>query len=117
MNTCNTVKSTTNKTFFLLQTRRAKVKVALSLVEHNVPMEVANHLGPLFKECFIDSQIAKDYKCAHTKTTCIINKAVTPHIKNVLVMKMKDNPNTIITDGSRKSHTKLSLKVGSLGPI
>lgn len=54
MNTWNTVKSTTNNPF-LLQTRRAEVKVAVLLVEHNVPLAVADHLWPLFVECFTDS--------------------------------------------------------------
>lgn len=79
MNTCNTVISTTNN-YFLLQTRRAEIKVTVLLVEHNVLLAVADHLGPLFKESFTDLQI-KDYKSAHTKTTSIVNEAVAPYFR------------------------------------
>lgn len=85
---------------FLLQTRRAEVKVAVSMVEHNVPFAVADHFSPLLKECFKDSPTAQNYKCARTKTSCIINEAVAPHFRKELVMKMRTNPFTLITDGS-----------------
>lgn len=83
-----------------LQTRRAEVKVAVSMVEHNVPFAVADHFSPLLKECFQDSQIAQSFKSARTKMSCIINEAVAPHFRNELVTKMRSNPFTLITDGS-----------------
>ncbi|XP_076854994.1 uncharacterized protein LOC143509955 isoform X3 [Brachyhypopomus gauderio] len=82
------------------KTRRAEVKVAVAMVQHNVPFAVADHLSPLLRNCFIDSPSAQQYKCASTKTTCIINEAVAPHFKEELVIKMKSNPFTLITDGS-----------------
>ncbi|XP_033967957.2 uncharacterized protein [Pseudochaenichthys georgianus] len=82
------------------KTRRAEVKVAVSMVEHNVPFAVADHFSPLLKECFKDSPTAQNYKCARTKTSCIINEAVAPHFRKELVMKMRTNPFTLITDGS-----------------
>ncbi len=85
---------------FLLQTRRAEVKVVVSMVEHNVLFAVADHFSPLLKECFKDSPTAQNYKCARTKTSCIINEAVAPHFRKELVMKKRTNPFTLITDGS-----------------
>ncbi|KAF3854623.1 hypothetical protein F7725_022678, partial [Dissostichus mawsoni] len=70
------------------------------MVEHNVPFAVADHFSPLLKECFKDSPTAQNYKCARTKTLCIINEAVAPHFRKELVMKMRTNPFTLITDGS-----------------
>ncbi|XP_061577748.1 zinc finger BED domain-containing protein 5-like [Cololabis saira] len=70
------------------------------MVQHNVPFAVSDHFSPLLKECFRDSTTAQNFKCASTKTTCIINEAVAPHFRNKLVMKMRDNPFTLITDGS-----------------
>lgn len=87
-------------TSFLLQTRRAEVKVAVSMVEHIVPFAVADHFSPLLKECFKDSPTAQSFKSAHTKMSCIINEAVAPHFRKELVMRMRTNPFTLITDGS-----------------
>ncbi|XP_073669772.1 uncharacterized protein [Paramisgurnus dabryanus] len=82
------------------KTRRAEVKVAVAMVQHNVPFAVADHFSPLLKECFKDSTTAQNFKCASTKATCIINEAVVPHFRNELVTKMRENPFTLITDGS-----------------
>ncbi|KAK1892520.1 Zinc finger BED domain containing protein 5 [Dissostichus eleginoides] len=82
------------------KTRRAEVKVAVAMVQHNVPFAVADHFSPLYKECFRDSPTAQGFKSASTKTTCIINEAVAPHFKKELVMKMRENPFTLVTDGS-----------------
>lgn len=37
---------------FLLQTRRAEVKVAVAVMHHNIPFSAADHFSPLYKECF-----------------------------------------------------------------
>ena len=42
------------------------------LVEHNIPIAVSDHAGPLFKEMFGDSKVASKYGCGRTKTTAII---------------------------------------------
>lgn len=89
--------------YFSLQTRRAEVKVAATKVQHNVPLAVADHLGLLLKECFKDSKTAQEYKCARTKTSCIINGALAPHFLKELVMHMREGPYTLITDGSNDS--------------
>ncbi|XP_029958819.1 uncharacterized protein LOC115396888 isoform X2 [Salarias fasciatus] len=83
-----------------VKTRRAEVKVAVAMVQHSVPFAVADHFSPLYRECFRDSPTAQNFKSASTKTTCIINEVVAPHYKNELVMKMRENPFTLVTDGS-----------------
>ncbi|KAF3858816.1 hypothetical protein F7725_012017, partial [Dissostichus mawsoni] len=77
------------------KTRRAEVKVAVAMVQHNVPFAVADHFSPLYKESFRDSPTAQGFKSTSTKTTCIINEAVAPHFKKELVMKMRENPFTL----------------------
>lgn len=37
---------------FLLQTRKAEVKDAVAMLQHNVPFAVAYSFSPLYKECF-----------------------------------------------------------------
>ncbi|XP_049441884.1 uncharacterized protein LOC125894500 [Epinephelus fuscoguttatus] len=97
------------------QTRRAEVKVAVSMVEHNVPFAVADHFSPLLKECFKDFPTAQSFKSARTKMSCIINEAVTPHFRKELVMKMRTNPFTLITVGSndtgREKMNPLTVRV------
>lgn len=70
------------------------------MVQHNVPFAVADHFSPLYRECFKDSPTAQNFKSATMRTTSVINEAVTPHYKNELVMKMRENPFTLVTDGS-----------------
>ena len=42
------------------------------LVQHNQPLSIADDLGPLFRNIFTDSQIAKAYASGRTKTTCLM---------------------------------------------
>lgn len=79
---------------------RAEVKVANFMVEHNVPFAVADHLSPLLRDIFHDSQIAKQYASARTKTTCMLNLAIAPHFQAALVEEMKANPFSLLVDGS-----------------
>ena len=68
---------------------RAEVKVSTVLAYHNIPIAISDHMKPLFKDIFPDSQIAKAYSCAHTKTTCILNGALAKHFQSSLVEYMK----------------------------
>ena len=51
-----------------MQVRREEGKVTGFIVKHNVPVAVADHLGPLFKHIFPESKIAKNYICDNAKT-------------------------------------------------
>jgi hypothetical protein len=58
---------------------------------------------------FPDSQIAKQYQCAITKTFCILNRALTQNVHVDLVSKMKPNPYSLTIDRSNDSDlTKLN---------
>ena len=57
---------------------RAEVKVAIALVQNNVPLALADELTLLFRDIFSDSEIAKGYASKQTKTACIINGAIAP---------------------------------------
>ena len=74
------------------------MKVANFLVQHNVPL--ADHLSPLFQNIFPDSEIAKSYASARTKTTCIANGSLAPSLKSALVQKMKLAPFSLAIDCS-----------------
>ena len=82
---------------------RAEVKVSAVLAHHNIPIAVADHLSPLFKNIFPDSEIAKAYACARTKTTCILNGALAKSFRTSLIEQMKTEPFSLATDGSNDS--------------
>ena len=50
-----------------LQVTNAEILFTNFLIEHNVPIAVSDHAGPLFRKMFPDSEIAKKYGCARTK--------------------------------------------------
>ncbi len=54
----------------------------------------------MFKEIFPDSNIAKNYHSARMKTTCILNGAIAPHVKQTLVEQLKSGVFSMSTDGS-----------------
>ena len=83
-----------------LQVRKAEVKMTGFIAEHNIPLAVADHLGPLFKDIFPDSKIAKNYACGKTKSTCILNRAIKPDLQSSLLEHIKNNYFSISTDGS-----------------
>ena len=66
---------------------RAEVKIANFMVEHNVPFAVADHLSTLLCDIFPDSQIAKQYSSARTKTTSILNLAMAPHFQGKYILR------------------------------
>ena len=70
---------------------------------NNVPLAVADHLSPLFRDTFPDSKIAKGYAATRTKTTCILNGSIAPYFKATLVDVMKSQPFSIAIDGSNDS--------------
>lgn len=69
------------------------------LVQHNIPLSLADELSPMFKDIFPDSDIAKSYACRRTKTACIINGAIAPYLQKQLVEYMRDNPFSVAIDG------------------
>ncbi|XP_047202548.1 uncharacterized protein LOC124856284 isoform X3 [Girardinichthys multiradiatus] len=82
------------------QTRRAEVKVAVTLVQHDIPLAFSDHLSPLFKHCFPDSRIASKYSSARTKTTAIINKCVAPYLMNEMARNLTKQPFSLAIEGS-----------------
>ena len=82
---------------------RAEVKLSTVLAHHNIPIAVSDHLSPLFKDIFPDSEIAKAHSCTRTKTTCILNGALAPRFRSSLVEHMMAEPFYLAIDGSNDS--------------
>lgn len=83
-----------------LEVTRAEVKITNWLVQNNIPLAVTDDLSPMFKDIFPDSQIAKGYASARTKTTCILNGALAPHFRASLISAIKSAPFSLAIDGS-----------------
>ena len=78
---------------------RAETLFTNFLVEHNVPLSVADHFGPLLKKMCPDSEIAKKYACARTKTGSIV-RTLADDDERTIREAMKNGPFSIATDGS-----------------
>ncbi|GBM12326.1 hypothetical protein AVEN_116770-1 [Araneus ventricosus] len=75
------------------------------IVVHNLPIACADH-GPLFRKMFPDSETAKKYGCARTKTSAIIAEMGKTE-KNAIISTLKKVTFSIATDGSNKGDFKL----------
>ena len=75
------------------------MKVCVLLAQHNVPLALADHLSPLIRDV-LDSEVAKGYSCAKTKTSCILNNAIGPEFQHELVSLMQQSPYSLCIDGS-----------------
>lgn len=86
----------------------AEVKFTGFLLEHNLPFAASDHAGPLFRSMFPDSQIARFYGCATTKTTSIVNRALGPEFAGKVLQLVQQSPFTLSLDGSNdKEEQKL----------
>ena len=45
-------------------------------------------------------RLQKGFSAARTKTTCIVNMALRPHLESILVAQMKSQPFALAIDGS-----------------
>ena len=77
--------------------------MAVVLAQHNLPLAIMDHLSPLFRDIFPDSNVAKSFSAARTKSTCILNMALRPHFEKLLIEHMQANPFSIAVDGSNDS--------------
>ena len=65
--------------------RSSEVKIAGFIAKHNLPITIADHIGPLLRDIVTDSDIVKNYSCARTKTTCILNRTIKPDLQKNLI--------------------------------
>ena len=76
------------------------------IVQHNLPFSLADHLSKMYPAMFPDSQIAKRFACARTKTTQILNGAMMPELKSYIVSQMKAEPYSLVNDGTSDTGLK-----------
>ena len=98
--------SSSDDSDFKRQVLRSEVKHTNFFIQHNIPFAVADHLSLMYQELFPDSKIAKNFKCSRTKTTCIMNQAMRPLLRNELTEYMKEEPFSLLNDGSSDTGLK-----------
>lgn len=101
---------------------KAETLFANFIVEHNLPIAVSDHIGPLCKAAFPDSNIANKYGSGRTKTTAIIETLSNDTSKS-LALELSLGYFSLSTDGSSDTTTSQLYPVvvryydGSLGKI
>jgi hypothetical protein len=96
--------SSSNKTD-LPRSIRAEVMLTDFVLEHNLPLAVADHATSLVKKMFPDSTIAEDFKCRRTKMTEIV-KTLADNDKKIIVDNLQGNVFSLATDGSNDMEDK-----------
>ena len=79
---------------------KAEVLMTNFLVQHNLPLSTSDHMGPLFRSAFPNSDIVKQYACGRTKTCAIVNKTMGCHCHEYVVQHCKEHPFSLGIDGS-----------------
>ena len=59
------------------ETTNAELLWTNFITEHNLPVSVSDHFGPLVRNMFPDSKIASKFQCGHTKTAALIHEIMT----------------------------------------
>ena len=66
--------------------------------EHNLSFALSDHATRLFSKMFPDSDIAKKFSSARTKTTAIVTNVLAPFLREKVVMSMKCRPFSLLFD-------------------
>lgn len=76
------------------------------LLEHNLPLTVSGHSGPLLRKVFPTSDVAKRYPCARTKTTAVVGEMAN-YAQERMVSSLKRNVFAVAVDASNDSQAQL----------
>lgn len=85
---------------------RAECLFTAFLVEHNIPLSVSDHAGPLFRKMFPKCEEAKRYASGRTKTTAIVRE-MAANAETPLLDALKHQVFSIAVDGSNNRDTQL----------
>lgn len=90
------------------QVSAAEGTVAFHTVNHHLSYRSNDCTSVLFKTLFTDSETAKKYACARTKTEAIINNILSPHAVEVVIEVMhRISCFGVSVDGSNHGNQKL----------
>ena len=98
---------TTDRT--LEQVKRAEMKIAAYVIEHNLPFQVTDHLSDIVGSSFPDSTIAKRVHSKHTKTRHIVKHVLANYFEDHLVETLKKTTFATIIDETTDISSKKVL--------
>ena len=75
-----------------MQAARAEAILCNMLVEHNLPFLLMDHLPGVLSHAFPDSKIAKEVKCARTKSTAVVKHAIAPAVHKTMISMVNLSP-------------------------
>lgn len=80
--------------------KKAEIRIAAYVVEHNLPFNAVEHVPQLLKNCFPDSKIAQGLELKRTKCTKVVEKVLATEAKSNIVKQLCDTEFSILTDES-----------------
>lgn len=101
-----------NKEILLQQKIKiAETKLCAFIVEHNLPMRTMDHLTPLLKSIFPDSDIAKGISVGRTKTTGTILNVLKEENFSRILEDLRKYPFSIIADETTDISVSKSMAI------
>ncbi|XP_046805877.1 uncharacterized protein LOC124419648 [Lucilia cuprina] len=88
-----------------------EVKLSLFFAEHNVALQVIDHLVPLLKQIAPDSNIIQNFQLGRTKCTQIIRNVLAKQENVNLITKLKTNKFSVLINESTDVALKKSMCV------
>lgn len=82
------------------KTQECELRLSTFFAEHNVALQVVDHLIPLLKQLVPDSQIIQKIELGRQKCTNVIKNVLAPYMCNELVNILKTNKFSIMLDES-----------------
>ena len=80
------------------QVSLAEVLWANFTAEHNLAFALSDHATKLLSVMFPDSNIAKKFSSARTKTTAVVTNILAPYVREKLIVAMKCKPFSLLFD-------------------
>lgn len=95
----------------------AEVRWATFVAKHNLAFLSSDHATKLFKVMFPDSEIAKKFSCARTKTTAIVKVGLAPHFTKRVIDSMSTPFSLLMDESNDKTDKSCIILVRVLDPI
>lgn len=82
------------------KTKKAEIRIAAFVTEHNLPFAICDHLPNLIKYIGTDSKVVENLNCGRTKCTGIVNNVIGRISHKELVDLMRTNYFSLLIDES-----------------
>ena len=95
----------------------AEVRWATFVSKHNLAFLSSDHATKLFKVMFPDTEIAKRFSCARTKTTAIVKVGLAPHFTKRVIDSMSTPFSLLMDESNDKTDKSCIILVRVLDPV